>query len=229
MRRLLVPFARRIGDANLLAHAVLRRDGDLTLPPVVGMPPAPVVAIAPHPDDEAIGCGGLLALSAGGTVVFLTGTGARRSEAEAACDVLGVDSVFLELSEGALDGHEVELAPVLERLQPATLLVPWPLERQLDHAAAARLAVRALPSPAPRIWGFEVWSPLDPNRLVDITAVADDKRRAIDCHRSQTTELDYGDAALGLNRYRALLAPGATYAEAYFECGVEQWRSLARA
>jgi LmbE family N-acetylglucosaminyl deacetylase len=229
MRRVLLPLARRIGDANLFARAVARRDQDLIPPPTVGRPPDPVVVLAPHPDDEAIGCGGVLALSDSPSVVYLTGSDERRGEAESACGELGVgEVVFLGLEEGRFEGNEAVLAEALARLRPATLLLPWPLERQADHAAAARLAVRALPEPAPLLWCYEVWSPLDPNRLVDITPVVERKLAAIELHVSQTRDLDYADAALGLNRYRALLAPGSTYAEAYYECSPEALRLLAR-
>jgi N-acetylglucosamine malate deacetylase 1 len=99
------------------------------------------------------------------------------------------------------------------------LLVPWPLESQRDHAAAARLAARVVARMGSlAIWCYEVWSPLNPNRLVDISTVVDVKREAIGRHVSQVAELDYADAALGLNRYRSLLAPGATYAEAFLAC-----------
>lgn len=91
-------------------------------------PRGPVVIIAPHPDDETLGCGGLIALLAShGTsvhVIFLTDGEAshgghpeltpakvgltRRHEAHAALAVLGGpaltrSTVFLGLPDGRLD------------------------------------------------------------------------------------------------------------------------------
>jgi N-acetylglucosamine malate deacetylase 1 len=228
MRRFLAPLARRIGEANLLARSVIRRDSDLTMPPVVARPPEPLLLIAPHADDESIGCGGLLALSDRATVVLLTGSALRREETARALAVLGLsDVVALDLEDqkvGQSPSLHTRIAELLERFAPATVLVPYPLDRHRDHVAAARAVAEA--SPSCEIWCYEVWSPLEPNRLVDISGVADMKRRAIGEHRSQVSGHAYADAALGLNAYRSLLAPGAKFAEAYLKVSLDQLRQL---
>jgi hypothetical protein len=55
------------------------------------------------------------------------------------------------------------------------------------------------------------------------------KHAAIERHASQVAELDYADAALGLNGYRSLLAPGATHAEAYLACDAQALLRLSEA
>jgi N-acetylglucosamine malate deacetylase 1 len=217
-----------------MARAIARRDADLILPPRVVPAPRRVTAIAPHADDEAIGCGGTLALAAEASVIFLTAPGARRDEALASCEVLGVrETRFLDFTDGQVPetpDAEAALEDAPRELAPEVLLVPWPLESQRDHAAAARLAARvAARVGSPAIWCYEVWSPLDPNQLVDISSVVDVKRAAIARHASQVAELDYADAALGLNRYRSLLAPGATHAEAYLACDAQALLRLSEA
>jgi LmbE family N-acetylglucosaminyl deacetylase len=228
MRRVLTPVARRISDVNLLARSVIRRDADLTMPPIVGPPPEPLLVVAPHADDESIGCGGVLALAERAAVILLTGDESRRAEAAAALAVLGVkDLECLDFRDGHL-GEEAGLTKRLETSiashSPASLLFPYPLDRHRDHAATARALAAA--GPNCELWCYEVWSPLDPNRLVDITEVADLKRAAIECHRSQIKGHPYADAALGLNTYRALLAPSARFAEAYLRVTLDQLRRL---
>jgi LmbE family N-acetylglucosaminyl deacetylase len=233
VRRFLVPLARRLSEANLMARAVARRDPDLVLPPELVAAPRRAIVVAPHADDESIGCGGTLALCESAAVVLLTAPESRHQEALAACEVLGVPTLeALGFADGRVPDDEASAAllrALFERLAPDVVLVPWPLERHPDHAAAARLTARALVGTPTRVWCYEVWSPLDPNRLVDITSVATRKRAAIDCHASQVAALPYADAVLGLNRYRALLAPGVDYAEAFFECDADALLRLAPA
>ncbi|MBV8202853.1 MAG: PIG-L family deacetylase, partial [Acidobacteria bacterium] len=139
------------------------------LPP--GLPERVVAAsalvLAPHFDDEVLGCGGLLAqLAAAGAVVrvlFLTDGGGgteavadregyrrrRRQEAPAAAAVLGVAGCdYLDLPDGALDQALDEAAAGIRRSLldqlPELLLCPSPLEVTADHRAAFAALHRVL-------------------------------------------------------------------------------------
>ncbi len=117
-----------------------------------------VVVLAPHYDDEILGCGGLLArLTAQGaavTVVFLSdGSGGgdaiddraayavrRKAEAEAVAREMAFSQIrHLGLPDGGLAAAMPELATaiaeLLAELVPDHLLVPSPLERTGDHRA----------------------------------------------------------------------------------------------
>jgi LmbE family N-acetylglucosaminyl deacetylase/glycosyltransferase involved in cell wall biosynthesis len=120
-----------------------------------------VLVVAPHPDDEVLGCGGLIAgLAAEGAVVrvlFLSdgGGGAeapevadreayrrrRREESARAGELLGIaGSDHLGLPDGALDRHleaaERGIRRALLAQRPDLVLVPSPLEASADHRAA---------------------------------------------------------------------------------------------
>jgi LmbE family N-acetylglucosaminyl deacetylase len=206
--------------------------------PAIGVPDARhIVVLAPHPDDESIGCGGLLAHAsrrgADITVVFATDGddmlvadaggdlgSRRREEAIAACTILGARPVFLGFRDGALSGRIDDLGAAFDRAfaetHPDLVVLPWFGDDHRDHAAVNRAFARTGIARNVRVLGCEIWSPLPANRLVDITAVADDKRRAIAAHTADTL-LD-PDAVLGLNRFRGGATRGVgRYAEAYVD------------
>ena len=122
-----------------------------------------VLVLAPHFDDELLGCGGLLRrLQQAGTeieVAFLTDSGggveaargdadasatpppgARRSEAEAVASLAGWRWRCLGLPDGGLAPRLGELADriadLLREVRPDLLLVPGPLEATPDHRAS---------------------------------------------------------------------------------------------
>lgn len=116
-----------------------------------------VLVLAPHYDDEVLGCGGLVAelVEAGAEVrvLFLTDGGGqgetdrkaysrrRRRESARAARVLGVKGTeHLGLPDGAVTGALRALVQAIrERLsshRPDLVLVPSPLESSADHRAS---------------------------------------------------------------------------------------------
>ncbi|MDZ7833050.1 MAG: glycosyltransferase [Desulfobacterales bacterium] len=201
-----------------------------------------VLVLAPHPDDETLGCGGSLIrhVKAGDSVkvVFLTDgakgdfsgqdepeayMAVRRQEAIAACSRLGIgDREFWSFADRSL----AETPRALEKLsslfaawRPELVYAPSPFEFHPDHRAAAFL-VFAL-SLCCRfdfdIAFYEVNQPLKVNCLVDITAVAEAKYEAIGVYESQLREKNFLDLTQGLNRFRSMtLSESAVYAEAFY-------------
>jgi LmbE family N-acetylglucosaminyl deacetylase len=204
-----------------------------------------VLVIAPHPDDEAIGCGGTVCLHADRgdrvTAVFLTSgelglkqlppeqaCRVRDAEAEAAAQVLGLAGVsFLRLPDWGV-GDEIEraaaaLRPVLERAEAELVYVPHADDAHPDHVAALPVLRAALAGASrgagpvmPSVLAYEVWTPMGEfDHVEDITAVMRRKLKAVRCHASQMTEFRYDQAIRGLNRYRGALAARCTYAEVF--------------
>lgn len=210
----------------------------------------PVLVLAPHPDDESLGCGGTLRLLTNAEiavhVLYLTrgelgseAVGAatvpeqtalarvRASEAAEACRLLGVARVdFLDGRDSQL-ADQPQLAATLQQRLVAEdyqrVFCPWPQEHHPDHAATFlfyRQAVGQLRR-VPDTWLYEVWTPLSPNMLVPIDATLADKLAAIQAHRSQLACLDYVAAFQGLAAYRSLACPPSRYAEAFRICDRE--------
>jgi len=205
-----------------------------------------VLVLAPHPDDEIIGCGGLLTLHADQkrrvrVVVVTDGSAAeavtsadyvsrRESETRAGLESLGVTDVrFLRFADRSLSENSELLRSAISRelkeLLPDLLLVTSPLELHPDHAALADTVISLLQSSSEltatmattRVAFYEVSQPFRPNVLVDISSVAERKYSALALHASQTALRDYEHFARGLNAYRTMtLGDGAKYAEGYF-------------
>jgi LmbE family N-acetylglucosaminyl deacetylase len=214
--------------------------------PIVGLPRAArVLALAPHPDDESVGCAGTLRLLASSgaevTVLFATdgestrGAAApaaevaetRRAEARAACAILGVTPRFGGGPDGALDDHIDALGEqiwaAVDHVRPDVVFVPWWLDGHADHRAVARALVSSPRTSAAELWSYEVWTPLEPNRIVDISAVVEVKERAIAAHRTAHLAFDVS-AVLGLNRYRSVHGlMGRGYAEAFYAVPFDEY------
>lgn len=197
-----------------------------------------LLVLAPHPDDEVIGCGGLVAqhLREGRAVRVLVATdGAqagdaqtREQESRAALDSLGksAELEFLRFPDRALgDDVAPRLRDELLAFRPDLVLVPSPIEIHPDHLALARIFCELIQRddmlfadlPITRIAFYEVGQPIRPNAIVDITAEAESKYAAVAMHASQLGMRDYVGYARGLNAYRAMtMPPSVKFAEAYF-------------
>ena len=194
-----------------------------------------LLILAPHPDDEVFGCGGLIALAVAQgidvRVVVVTDGAAggdaalREQECMAAARGLGylqrgADAlVFWRLPDRGIApdaGLQQRIADAIQAQRPDWLLVPSPFEIHVDHRAVCAAAVAACAGrEAPRLGFYEVGQPLMPNCLIDVTAVIAQKQQAIQCFASQLAVQDYGEQVLALNRYRSYtLGPQVTHAEA---------------
>jgi LmbE family N-acetylglucosaminyl deacetylase len=199
-----------------------------------------VLVVAPHPDDEALGCGGAVCLhrQRGDPVhvVFLTSGElglkhlpraeawrVRESEAEAAAAVLEVNGLtFLRLPDWFLGERVVETAealrPVLQRTVPGLIYLPHAREWHPDHRAALAAVRRALGDTRqpPALRAYEVWTPLEEyDDVEDVTRVMRQKLCAVRCYASQTAQFRYDRAVRGLNQYRGALTARSRYAEVF--------------
>jgi LmbE family N-acetylglucosaminyl deacetylase len=201
--------------------------------------------LSPHPDDDAIGCGGTLRQHVvnGDQVKLIVLTSGeagghgwqtpdetaklREHEALAACQVTGIDDTeFWREPDGRLQATEplvARLKSTIESWQPRYIYAPHPNEMHVDHRAATELLRLALES-FPKVLSnltirlYEVWTPIQSmDEIVDISDFVDSKRAAIREHKTQIRAMRLDEAALALNRYRGEMHswPGGDYAEVF--------------
>lgn len=196
-----------------------------------------ILVLAPHIDDETIGCGGVMMkhVAAGDQVVIVTVadcTPERIAEGRAAGAILGVQrQEFLPFASKTL----IDDPAVAERLRgffreesPDLVYLPALLDRHSDHVALNHLVARLTREEGwgGMIYGYEVWSTLTPNVAVDITAQRERKAAALACFASQNRSNNWADAALSLNRYRGITTGAGEYAEAFHRMTPARHRDL---
>ena len=143
--------------------------------------------LAPHPDDESLGCGGLIAACCQNDrapiVVFLTDGGMshpasksfprkrlirlRECEARTAAGILGLDPdrlIFLRQpdsqaprSGGGLARVVNSVIDVVGRYDCSCILAPWRFDPHPDHEAAALVAAELANRESVRHVAYPVW------------------------------------------------------------------------
>jgi len=111
------------------------------------------------------------------------------------------------------------LGALIETIRPRVIYLPSPIDFHPDHAGTNDLLALTLRrgAPAPdQVAAFEVWSPILPDRLIDISATLEAKRRAIAAFPSQTGRSNIEGASLGIAAYRGLGRAGCRAAEAFW-------------
>lgn len=211
-------------------------------------PSGRVLILAPHPDDEVLGCGGAIMRHAQAgdpihVVVVTDGAfgpdgdevayrSAREREATCAAAVLGYgEPSFWRLPDRGLEYGESLIDRVgrcIDESCADLVYAPSWWEIHPDHSALALAAAEAVrrSARACTLVMYEVGSPLHPNRLLDITDLRKRKQEAILCFESQVARQPYHEHIAALNRFRTYTLPATVLAaEAYRVVTREELRS----
>ena len=208
-----------------------------------------ILIVSPHPDDESIGCGGVIQLhkKAGDCVTLVEVTdgsaspanglspqqmrATRKGEVEQVSTLLGVDNVvFLSFPEGKW--HDRELADVLTRImeseRPDIVYTPSCLDYHPEHQKVATVLASVLSelSYAPIIRIYEIHVPLMPvlvNVIADISEVSHTKRSILRMYQSQADALRPIDRHL---RYTEILYGLKAGVEVFIELSSQQFLSF---
>ena len=149
--------------------------------PIWSAPAIPLLVVSPHPDDETLGCGGLIAAERrrGAQVLVAAVTdgehaypgaeggeglaATRRGEQERALERLGVerDNVLrFGLADSSVGLREADLVErLIERATPETCIVaPWEGDFHPDHESCGRAAAEAAGRTGARLISYFFWT-----------------------------------------------------------------------
>lgn len=216
-------------------------------------PDAPILVLAPHPDDEVIGPGGALAqaLERGDkvTVVYLTdgrgpGVGSlelaktRRREAEALAAAFPFRQVFWDVPDNHLtdDAETMQaLSRLIDEVRPRSIFAPSFFDHQFDHFAANILLAGALPDRHAdlTVFGYEVWDNIPfPNFLLDISGHFETKAAMLRHYAVPNRVTDFVQFCRHRNAVHYLLYIDSVrrdpegYAEAYYRLDADSYCAL---
>lgn len=159
----------------------------------------------------------------------------RKKEARHAAEIIGFNElIFLDFDDEALDiqADKIDkLVNILQHARPQAVFLPFLNDLHPDHwmtnCLFIKAAIRAKLMGDISCWGYEVWSPLFNNTVVDITDVIKEKREAMKAYVSQISDLDYPRVILGLNTYRSLMTrQGSGFAEGFYVAELDVYRGI---
>jgi len=203
-----------------------------------------ILVFSPHQDDDILGCGGtikrLIDMNAKVRVVYATDgcrgssekqeslVSIRKREAIEALNILGCeDYVFLGFEDDRLKFDKKILSAIKKeilRFLPQHIFLVNPFDGPKDHVICSALVSMALKGYEPEVecLNYEIWNPIIPNALVNISDVVGYKEQAIRKHQSQMEIVDYVHHFRGLNAYRAIYTHECTYCEAFLKVSKEE-------
>lgn len=204
-----------------------------------------ILVVAPHPDDECIGAGGVLALypeqcsvvvmtdgrQGQGDVAPETEKAIRREEFIQEMRFAGINSYrLLDYADGSLLQHTDCLSQV-DLSAYSKIFVTGLQDGHADHTAACISVLHALEeqeNTETEVYAYEVHTPLQEiTHGLDITAALEKKLELIRFHRSQLAGVEYDRLAECLARYRGIQNGGkGSCLEVY--CAVSSTDSMAR-
>lgn len=191
-----------------------------------------ILVLAPHPDDESIGCGGLLLKYRDQCDVVVLTDGRygglqnqdendvvllRKEEFKKVMEKLQITNYsFLNIEDGKLS-ENFEIFSKINFDNYDIIICPSQGESHIDHSSVYKFLAKI--NPKAKIFSYEVWSTIaNPTHFIDISDSMSKKQELIQLYSSQVIQLDYISKITGLNCYRGMTVyPAVSYAEIYQE------------
>ena len=179
-----------------------------------------IVVVAPHPDDESLGAGGVLLQHPGQADVFVVSDGGlgnpdidsrtmvamRRVEFERAMAIARPRCFhWLGFPDARLAEHP-ECVDAIDFTCYEKAFLPWIESLHPDHRALAQFCLDRMRQQGAECeaYLYEVQAPFRcPTHFVDITDVVERKRELVGCYENTLSQYPQDEVTLALNKFRS--------------------------
>ncbi|NLN47579.1 MAG: PIG-L family deacetylase [Clostridiales bacterium] len=216
------------------------------------LPGGKALILAPHQDDEILGCGCFILkmIKEGGkvkTVFFTDGSKSteeiepetlkriRKTEAQKVAKTLGMESPeFLDREDGELDHRDVgaamKLIKIVKNFQPDLIMVPYFLDGHKDHSAVSGIFINALESInfKGRLFAYKTNSPISIHgvtHFIDCTDFMEYKKNALNLYESQSMSFE---SILLMDKLNGIIANAEEGAELFRELNLNAYKKAYR-
>lgn len=204
--------------------------------------------VAPHPDDEMIGGGGLMIMNPKNFDCIVIGSSGiaykglsekersdmRMHEFNNVMNAVGIRHRWIFETLGPLAMKQMnnnikEYLKVLDTKKYDLIFLPVPHDRHPEHNYITNKLFKKIIRKNGykkdlKIVFYEVWSLIaNPNVFIDITKVIDKKREILHLYKSAHVRFQYSENACSLNKYRGMQNDTLGYAEAFYVDSVHNY------
>ena len=200
-----------------------------------------VLVIAPHPDDELIGCGGTMMkyLQEGTTITLLIVTDGQYGDfskgnvnrKKECIDVWGkyenLELIFLNHMDSNITNELIDIyKELIAEKKQEIIYIPWIIDRHIDNINVNKYlayALKAMNFDQTIMAFYEVMYPLYANKITNISKVYACKEKMLRKYISQIDYLNLYDVVRSMAQLRAahIRLRKVKYAEAFFVCSIE--------
>jgi len=196
------------------------------------------LVVAPHPDDEIIGCGATLAKLKRDDVKYITlymtygENSLRGNEAKYVSECIGVEnSIFVGGIDGELKltGSSIQGLKKLLQEEISVIFLPSIYESHPDHIYTTRVFSKLISDMEDiMILCYEVWCPMLNNGIIEVDRETyQQKLFALDKYKSQISIYPLHQLCCDINIARTK-DTNIKYAEAFYMCDTVELRKLIR-
>lgn len=191
-----------------------------------------IAIVAPHPDDECIFAAGALLYASDRTDIFVLTDGShgnkersvqeeavvRKKQFDAEMEYVRPHAVYWFGAEDSRLSEHPEIISQIDFTPYTRIFLPWIESLHPDHRAAAEMCINEIRKQGchAECYSGEVYKPFpSPSHYIDITSMAEEKRRLIRFHEDQAA---LEDVVISLNAFRAaqlIYIPECRFAECY--------------